>query len=70
MFGSTDNQEGVVREDFLDPKYLEGEHQTWVALFEAVLEQRVRKDANEVSQEIWNGFVLMAFVLIPRVQSW
>ena len=54
----------------MDDSVLTGEHNTWLDLFEAIVEARGEKSPYDVPTEIWNGFLTFVFVLIPNVQSW
>ena len=43
---------------------------TWQEFFELILKERNDSSPDKVDKDVWDGFMLFAFVLIPCVQSW
>ena len=46
-----------------------GANRTWIELLEAVLDARTR-DPADVSEGIWNAFLVFSLILIPSIQGW
>jgi hypothetical protein len=62
-------KESLPNYSLMDDRKLTGQYKTWIGLFEAVLEAQ-KSDVEKASIEIWNGFLVFVFVLIPSIQSW
>jgi hypothetical protein len=45
-------------------------NKTWQEIFESVLIWRKEEDPDNVDANVWAGFLLYAFVLVPCVHSW
>ena len=47
-----------------------GEEETLIGLLEAVLDARSKMDPNNVTEGIWNTFLVFSLVLVPSIQGW
>jgi hypothetical protein len=43
---------------------------TWISLLEGVLEARTTMNPDTVSVDLWNAFLIYAWVLVPSIQGW
>ena len=47
-----------------------GGEETLISLLEAVLDARSKMDPDNVTERIWNAFLVFALVLVPSIQGW
>ena len=47
-----------------------GGEETLIVLLEAVVDARSKMDPKNVTECIWNAFLVFALVLVPSIQGW